>query len=208
MLFKNWIKGIKEVLNNTTGRLANTIAHEKTVRSAFYRVRKELRDMGLLFPGSRLDDVTCELSRDVVKIAQGAAGVMGLYYFGDKCIRIPVFFSGALNPFIAKRCMTDVLRHEFGHALADVFAEQPFFTDTRFKKAFGASYGAIKVSKKGDEDNYVSSYARAYTQEDFAETFMYVLRYKNYNLTGGSKKLQLKFKTVQAICNDIAKLEK
>ena len=64
MLFSNWIKGVKEIVKNTTGRLANTIAREKTVRSAFYRVRKELRDMGLLFPGSRLDQVTCELSRD------------------------------------------------------------------------------------------------------------------------------------------------
>ena len=208
MLFSNWIKGVKEIVKNTTGRLANTIAREKTVRSAFYRVRKELKEMGLLFPGSRLDQVTCELSRGVVKIAQGAFGVMGLYYPKDKCIRIPVFFSGPLNPKFAKRCMTDVIRHEFGHALADMFEEQPFFTDARFKKAFGDFYGTIKVSREGDEDDYVSSYARDYTQEDFAETFMCMLRLKDYKMTGGSKKLQLKFKTVQAICKDIAKLGK
>ena len=104
--------------------------------------------------------------------------------------------------------MTDVLRHEFGHALEGKFSK--YFHDERFKKFFGAEYGVIAVARDGDERNYVSNYARKYTQEDFAETFMLFLKHKGVLPREFSRRkaIRLKWETVAAICHEIAKMKK
>ena len=104
--------------------------------------------------------------------------------------------------------MVDVLRHEFGHALEGKFPQ--FFHNERFRKAFGDEYGVIEVAKDGDERNYVSRYARKYTQEDFAETFMLFLKHKGVLPKEFSRRkaIRVKWETVAAICQDIAKKKK
>ncbi len=68
----------------------------------------------------------------------------------------------------------------------------------------------IEVTKKGDERNYVSAYARKYTQEDFCETFMLFLKHKGVLPKEFSRRkaIRAKWEAVAAICQDIAKLKK
>ncbi|MBR0459548.1 MAG: hypothetical protein IJJ26_09950 [Victivallales bacterium] len=66
------------------------------------------------------------------------------------------------------------------------------------------------MAKEGDERNFVSAYARTSTQEDFAETFMFFLKYRGVlpKEFSRQKAIRLKWETVDAICQDIAKLKK
>ena len=64
--------------------------------------------------------------------------------------------------------------------------------------------------KDGEEENYVSGYAKKYTQEDFAETFMLFMKHKGImpKEFSSRKAIRIKWETVAAICKDIAKLKK
>ncbi len=105
--------------------------------------------------------------------------------------------------------MLDVLRHEFGHALADRYAK--FFRGGIFKAAFGASYGEKKVFDGKDWTNeYITEYASRMTQEDFAETFMLYMKYKGKLPVSYCKKRAIvkKWKTVGQIIKEIAAVGK
>ncbi len=95
----------------------------------------------------------------------------------------------------AKANALDVFRHEFGHALADVYPGA-LKKGRVFRKAFGGTYGTVPAEKRGVEgweERYVSEYATRATQEDFAETFMLFVKHKG--------KIPAKF----ASCPSIAK---
>ena len=188
--------------------LDNSYISEAGVKAALYRVRRELKDMGLLFTNSKMSRVKVihdGLSRDGLA---GFVGIMGFYNPQTQNIHIPAIWPAALLPWYKERCMTDVLRHEFGHALEGKFPL--FFHNERFWKAFGDEYGGIEVTKNGDERNYVSKYARKYTQEDFAETFMLFLKHKGVlpKKFSRRKAIRAKWETIAAICQDIAKKKK
>ena len=74
----------------------------------------------------------------------------------------------------------DVFRHEFGHALADLYP-RALSQGGLFREAFGAKYGPAPAPEI-DPDNWefdcVSAYAATKTQEDFAETFMLFVKHK------------------------------
>jgi hypothetical protein len=72
-------------------------------------------------------------------------------------------------------CLTDVLRHEYAHAIADT--HRGLFHSTVFANAFGNSHSS---AQKFEYDPYyfVSEYAAKNTSESFAEVFMYFLKYK------------------------------
>ena len=187
-------------------RLGNAFASEAGVKSASYRVRRELKDMGLLFTKSRMSKVKVIYEGLCLNGLSGFVGIMGFYDPQTQNIHIPAIWPAALLPWYKERCMTDVLRHEFGHALEGKFSR--FFHDERFKEAFGAEYGEIFVG--GNERNYVSDYARKYTQEDFAETFMNFLKFKGVlpRKFSRRKAIRVKWEAVAAICQDIAKCKK
>lgn len=153
----------------------------REMETKFNKVRKELTGMGLLYDRSALDDVDCiyeVLSKDGFAAFVGA---MGLYRFisdGDGNIHIPaLYFAGLLPSRYEDRQILDVIRHEFGHALADRYERH--FRGSPFRPAFGANYGETKVFKRVSwEDRYVTEYATDSTQEDFAETFMLFMKYK------------------------------
>ena len=189
-------------------RLDNAYASETGVKSALYRVRSELKDMGLLSQNSRLSKVKVIHDGLSVNGLSGFVGIMGFYDPQTQNIHIPAIWPAALLPWYKERRMTDVLRHEFGHALEGKFSK--FFHDERFRKAFGGEYGVIAVARDGDERNYVSSYARKITQEDFAETFMLFMKHKGIlpRELSRRKAIRLKWETVAAICQDIAKCKK
>lgn len=195
---------VKRFVKKVIRRADNLIASESTVRAAFYRVRRELKDIGVLTNGiNKLDKVRCEREIASKDGLAGVVGYLGFYYPKQYVIRIPAVCSAALNPWLDGRCMSDVLRHEFGHAIYDFYPK--LLSDERFKKAFGDEYGENKVSKEGDERDYVSAYARTYTQEDFAETFMLFVKHKGILPREFSRRkaTRLKWETVKAICEDI-----
>lgn len=178
---------------------------EETER-AFNKVRRELQGFNLLFAGSRLDGVDCYYERFSLGALYGLVGAMGFYDFEDQCIHIPAFYPAGLFPeWYGERQTLDVLRHEFGHALADKYRK--FFRGGIFKEAFGASYGEKKVFEGGDWKNeYVTEYASTMTQEDFAETFMLYMKYKGKMPARfrGKRAIEKKWKTVGRIIREIA----
>lgn len=178
------------------------------VEKAFNKVRKELEGLGLLFEGWKLDKVDCYHEKFSLGALYGLAGAMGFYDFKDRNIHVPAFYPAGLFPmWYGERQMLDVLRHEFGHALADRYAK--FFRGGIFKAAFGASYGAKKVFEGEDwESEYVSKYATTATQEDFAETFMLYMKHKGKLPTRyrGKRAIVKKWKTVGRIIREISAL--
>ena len=153
----------------------------REMEAKFNKVRKELTGMGLLYDRSALDDVDCIYEVFSIDGLAAFAGVMGLYRFisdGDGNIHIPaLYFAGLLPSVYEDRQILDVIRHEFGHALADRYERH--FRGPPFRPAFGANYGEMKVFKHGSwEDRYVTEYATDSTREDFAETFMLFMKYK------------------------------
>ncbi len=178
--------------------LDNIYVSESTVRAAFNRVRRELKAMGLLWPQSPLDKTQCHYVKWTLVVF---LGYMGFYSFEDHDIHVPAFYLPAVLPQYKGRCITDVLRHEFGHALADAYPQ--YFHCKHFKDAFGGFYGRLKVAEDGDECNYVSEYARTYTQEDFAETFMLYVKRKGVlpKAFARNEAIRAKWEEVEYICN-------
>ena len=149
------------------------------MEKAFNRVRRELEGQGLLFAGSRLDKVDCYYEGLSFGGLAGCVGIMGFYNpkKSDKAIHIPAVFPMALFPWWDGREILDVIRHEFGHALADRFRK--LFRGAIFKEAFGGGYGEKKVFDGYEwERGCVSAYAATSTREDFAETFMLYMKHK------------------------------
>ena len=202
----------KGFVKKTVKTLGKAYASESCVKSAAYRVRRELKDMGLLFDKSKMSKVEVVYEGLSPNGFAGFKGYMGFYDPQTKDIHIPAMWPAVLLPEVLPwyhdRCMVDVLRHEFGHALEGKFPK--FFHDERFIKAFGDEYGENHVAKDGEERNYVSSYASTYTQEDFAETFMLFMKHKGILPKEFSRRkaIRIKWETVAAICKDIAKLKK
>jgi len=180
------------------------------METAFNKVRKELEKMGLLFAGSPLDKVDCYHERFTVGALLGLIGAMGFYDFEDCNIHIPMVYPAGLFPrWFEERRILDVLRHEFGHALADRYRR--FFRGGIFKTAFGASYGEKNVFDGDDwTDGYVSEYAATMTREDFAETFMLFMKHKGVLPTcyRGNRMIERKWRVVGKIVGGCARLAK
>lgn len=72
--------------------------------------------------------------------------------------------------------LTDILRHEWAHALAD---RRPRLVENlRFRRVFGGHYGRQEPVQEYDPDLHLTPYAAAMPCEDFAETFHFYLRHK------------------------------
>ena len=70
--------------------------------------------------------------------------------------------------------LADVLRHEYGHAIADT--HRGLFRSRVFTNAFGATY-QNDDEWEFDSECHVSTYAASKPCEDFAETFMLYVRH-------------------------------
>ena len=203
------IKSAKAHNKNADYRVGEVFLSEKRLKSAFYKVRSELRNMGLLTDGSKLDNV--KIIRETFSydgLGGMFGGVYGFYHFDDQNIHIPTIRTAPLDPRYPVRYMVDILRHEFGHALSDKYSY--FFSDEVFVSAFGNVCGMYKVAKEGDKDNYVSDYARTNTSEDFAETFMLYMKYKGKlpKEFARRKAIKAKWAAVKIICQRIEKQNK
>ena len=151
------------------------------VTKAYNKVRSELWQIDVLWDGSRLDKVGCTYLTVAPLAALG--GTMGLYQPETKTIEFPSVYLPieALWRHLGEKANAlDVFRHEFGHALADLYPVA-LRKGGLFRAAFGGTYGPTPAEKRGVEgweERYISEYATSATQEDFAETFMLFVKHK------------------------------
>ncbi|MFM2296608.1 MAG: putative zinc-binding metallo-peptidase [Verrucomicrobiota bacterium] len=96
----------------------------------------------------------------------------------DGHIYIPAVTGAQLSDFISgyHTRITDVLRHEWAHALAD--RHPKWVSGRRFRSAFGGSYESTDPVWEYHQDIHLTHYASTSPCEDFAETFHYYLRHK------------------------------
>ena len=168
----------------------------KEVTKAYNQARDDLIELGLLWRGSKLDKVQCFYEQ----VAPWSAVTGTLAYFNedkdDRNIHFPSLFlpfGWLLGRRYEKNLPVDVVRHEFGHALATLYP-RALSQGRLFLEAFGAKYGpkpAPEIDQANWEFDCVSKYAASETREDFAETFMLFVKYKG--------KLPAKFRGKPAI---------
>ena len=92
-------------------------------------------------------------------------------------IHIPAVSFGKIYDRVrgeTRTSLRDVLRHEYGHALAHT--HRGLFCSVPFKRAFGSHHDA-DIKWDYDAQRHVTEYAATSPSEDFAETFMLYLRH-------------------------------
>lgn len=184
--------------------MGRVITSYEQVSRAYNKVRMELWKLGILWDGSRLDEVECHYEKLTRYGLAGLGGYMGFCEDpkrrdgtgGDGNIHIPAVYNGLdwRLRWTNKDSANDVLRHEFGHALADRYPKA-LQKGALFRKAFGGAY-SDKPARGTDpadwEGRCVSGYAATQTREDFAETFMLYVKHKG--------KMPAKYAKSPAIC--------
>ena len=145
---------------------------------AFRFVQRELRAAGLMRQGSGLSSIKCVWHPGEI----GTFAITGYRlsdfategYYWNRTIHLPAWGYW----FKGRDGFRNVVRHEFGHAIADI--NKGLFKGNVFRRAFGAPYGRRKIRRfsLNAEETCVSRYAASCTQEDWAETFMLFLRHK------------------------------
>lgn len=180
-----------------------------TVKRTFNKVRMELWYLGVLWDGSKLDGVGCTYLTVAPWLA--VTGTMGQYDPETKEIEFPSVylpFEALWKDLGTKANALDVIRHEFGHALADLYPGA-LKKGGVFRAAFGGSYGGTPAEERGVdgwEERYVSEYATSATQEDFAETFMLFVKHKGKIPVRFARKpaIRRKWKAVAEIVKRVA----
>lgn len=148
---------------------SSSIVSDTSFKSALRTVKKDLKLLG--FWSKKIDRVT-------VRQASWGISYGWQYYRGSGDIVIPRFsLLRWLDTFCRKQHfpIRDVLRHEYGHAVAD--CHRSFVRSAKFKSAFGSSHDDSSRSDYNDEE-FVTHYAADSAGEDFAETFMYYVKHK------------------------------
>lgn len=133
-----------------------------------WQVTTEMERLGLWCP--RLDDVTVWL----VPVSFHCYG----WFQPDGDIYIPAVTGANLSDLITGHHtrLSDVLRHEWSHALAD--RHPKLIISKRFRSIFGSSYEWQYPVWEYDPDLHLTRYAASMACEDFAETFHFYLRHK------------------------------
>jgi hypothetical protein len=163
---------------------------------AFNRVRQELCDVGLLADGIYLDRI--DRTRSLVPAIKAMGWVYDrelgfwrrLFGFREGIIYVP--FNASVSARVPGQTLLDVVRHEYAHAWA--WVDRRWFRGRWFRDAFRARYDDVweetedaawtKLTKRSlfgrspFWTEFVSAYAMVRPAEDFAETFMYYLRYR------------------------------
>jgi hypothetical protein len=103
------------------------------------------------------------------------------YYRSSGHIHIPaVVATDLLRRLFGRQSafmLRDVLRHEYGHAVA--LHHPGLMRSNRFRNAFWTAHDSSDLRPwKYDPELFVSCYAASHPREDFAEKFMLFLRHK------------------------------
>lgn len=118
-----------------------------------------------------------KLRRIEVRLAWFGLAFGWCYYGTSGDIRIPAVSFGRLWYVTGEqsyKSLPDVLRHEYGHALAHT--HRGLVCSVPFKRAFGGHHDA-DIRHDYDPQRHVTEYAALSPSEDFAETFMLYLRH-------------------------------
>lgn len=132
------------------------------------QVTAEMQHLGFWHP--RLENVT-------VWLVSSSFNCYGWFHAEDD-IYIPAVTGAQLSDLISgyHTRLTDVLRHEWAHALAD---RRPRLVQTkRFSSVFGGAYDSTDPVREYDPGHHLTPYASTSPCEDFAETFHFYLRHK------------------------------
>ncbi len=141
----------------------------KRLQRSVYKVQAELRRHG--FWDKKLAEVQVYL---------GAIG--GAYgwqeYGGSGDIVVPSISASKIADLFRHRYtgLSDVLRHEFGHAVADIHRGLIHSKRLGFEKAFWALPGD-EMTVQFDPEIHVTRYAATAASEDYAEVFMFYLKH-------------------------------
>jgi hypothetical protein len=144
---------------------------------AWTQVWRELETHGFACP--RLD--SCQVYLGVISTAYG------YQWFGDRPggrasgdIVLPSVSLSHWKDYFQGRdkvSLVDILRHEYGHAYADVNRRR--IETKRFEKAFGFPHDVEYAEGfEYDPEHHVTQYAAVSTGEDFAEVFWKFLKHK------------------------------
>ena len=153
----------------------------ETVSRAYNKVRNELIEFRALWDGSKLDEVGLTYLPFAPISALG--GYMGFYDPNTGEIEFPSVYlpiQSLWRDLGTKANAPDVIRHEFGHALADLYPGALKKGGT-FRAAFGGSYGEEPAEERGvdgGEERDVSEYAPRGTREDVAEALLLFGKHK------------------------------
>ena len=154
------------------------VVNQRQLERAVLDVQDELDKLGL-WEGSKLQAVDVYLSWPVPTLPaaygffiHGVSTLDQLLGFRRGHIYIPRFVVGP--GMFSHRGLRQVLRHEYGHAVAHKY---PWIVrrSSDFNEAFGGSYGSRQWENTED---YVTAYAKVHPSEDFAETWMTYLLHK------------------------------
>ena len=130
---------------------------------ANYRVTLQLRRLGLYTPA---------VASIVTRLVPAGWLAYGWKHRGPTGeIQIPAVSLARLGELFGhpRVGLRDVLRHEFGHALVDIYPRM--FRTASFRQAFGASIHS-DLRWHYDPELFISPYAATNPEEDFCETFM------------------------------------
>jgi hypothetical protein len=150
----------------TTRQLRRHVITYQDVCRANYQVTRELYNLG--FWSDQLNNVN----------VYWMAASWRFYGWYLRHIFIPAITGAQLSDFIMGRHtrLTDVLRHEWAHAVAD--RHQSLMDTKRFVRDFGGPYESTDAVHDYDPDRHLTHYAASMPCEDFAEVFHYYLRHR------------------------------
>jgi hypothetical protein len=198
---------------------------EEEAYDAFNLVETELWRAGVLWQGSKLDKVKLRYrgdgfgstKSDFRHIWNAAISDLGKYVRGEGDLDLPTegyWLNGVITIprhglWLGRQAVIeDVIRHEFGHALADLYP-MALSRGGTFRAAFGGSYASAAKPNESVPDwrtCCVSEYATTNTQEDFAETFMLFVKHKGKIPAKFARKpaIRKKWKAVAEIVKRVA----
>ena len=175
------------------------------LNAAALKVQGELGRLGLWTEASRIrraEVIWCALP-------QWPPAALGFFIHSSPKILAPLGYRpGHLYiPSLAlgHRNVLDVVRHEYGHALAHYYPTL-IQRSSAFTTAFGGRYsrGTPVPGSERDED-FVTSYAATEPCEDFAETFMVYLRRRGKPPASVSRAIARKWRFIATTVSTIAR---
>jgi hypothetical protein len=144
---------------------------ESGLNDALADVQAELAEHDLWRGVRRTDVIWCAFP-------QFPLGALGFFIHSTyRWVRFLGYFPGHIYVpafSICDRRIRDVLRHEYGHALAHYHRRS--VDGDAFRFAFGGGYFSEATRPRLRRGDCVSRYAMTSPMEDFAETFMLFLR--------------------------------
>lgn len=152
----------------TSQRFRRHVITHRDLSEANWQVTDEMDRLGLWHP--RLDGV------EVWHVPASFSCYGWFRVKGD--IYIPALTGAQLSDYFFgfHTRLTDILRHEWLHALAD---RRPSLVRTRrFREVFGGAYSSTKPVAAYYPEEHLTRYAATSACEDLAETFSYYLRHK------------------------------